>query len=74
MTAVLLVVVGLGMFGLGETLWAPVALLIGNGLVHLWVACTVGGTALAAVLFLNLRRHLSPLQDGRRPAEVELAA
>jgi MFS family permease len=98
------------MFGLGETLWAPVApaivndlaaeelrgrynalqgmtwtvsmvigpalagLLIGNGLVHVWVACTVGGTALAAVLFLNLRRHLSPLQDGRRPAEVELAA
>ena len=108
--AVALVVVGLGTFGLGETLWAPVApaivndlaaeelrgrynalqgmtwtiamivgpalagLLIGNGLVHVWVACTVGGTALASVLFLRLRRHLSPLQDGRRPGEVELAA
>jgi len=108
--AVLLVVVGLGMFGLGETLWAPVApavvndlaaeelrgrynalqgmtwtvsmiigpalagLLIGNGLVHVWVACTVGGTALASVLFLGLRRHLTPLQDGRRPGQVELAA
>ena len=109
-TAVALVIVGLGMFGLGETLWAPVApaivnelaseelrgrynalqgmtwtvamiigpalagLLIGNGLVHVWVACTVGGTALASVLFLDLRRHLTPLQDGRRPGEVELAA
>jgi MFS family permease len=108
--AVTLVVVGLGTFGLGETLWAPVApaivndlaaeelrgrynalqgmtwtvamivgpalagLLIGNGLVHVWVACTVGGTAVASVLFLRLRRHLSPLQDGRHPGEVELAA
>jgi MFS family permease len=108
--AVALVVVGLATFGLGETLWAPVApaivndlateelrgrynalqgmtwtvamivgpalagLLLGNGLVHAWVACTVGGTAVASVLFLRLRRHLSPLQDGRRPGEVELAA
>ena len=108
--AVVLVVVGLGTFGLGETLWAPVApalvndlaseelrgrynalqgmtwtvamivgpalagLLLGNGLVHVWVACTVGGTAVAALLFLGLRRHLSPLQDGRHPGEVELAA
>jgi MFS family permease len=109
-TAVALVVLGLGMFGLGETLWAPVApaivndlapeqlrgrynalqgmtwtvamiigpalagLLLGNGLVHVWVGCTVGGTALASVLFLHLRRHLSPRQDGRHPGEVELAA
>jgi MFS family permease len=108
--AVTLVVAGLGVFGLGETLWAPIApaivndlaaeelrgrynalqsmtwtvsmivgpalagLLIGNGLVHVWVACTVGGTAVASLLFLRLRRHLSPLQDGRRPTEVELAA
>ena len=108
--AVALVVVGLATFGLGETLWAPVApaivndlaaeelrgrynalqgmtwtvamivgpalagLLLGNGLAHVWVACTVGGTAVASVLFLRLRRHLSPLQDGRRPGEVELAA
>jgi MFS family permease len=108
-TSVLLVVVGLGLFGLGETLWAPVApaiindlateelrgrynalqgmtwtvamivgpalagLLIGNGLAHLWVACTVGGTAVGALLFLNLRRHLTDAQDGVE-AEVTLAA
>ena len=107
--AVALVVVGLGMFGLGETLWAPVApaivndlapeelrgrynalqgmtwtiamiigpalsgLLIGNDLAHLWVAFTVGGTAIAALLFLDLRRHLSRAQDGLDP-EVVLAA
>jgi MFS family permease len=108
--AVMLVVVGLGMFGLGETLWAPLApaivndlaaeelrgrynalqgmtwtvamiigpalagLLIGNDLAHVWVACTVGGTALAAVLLLRMRRHLTPAQDGLHPAEVGLAA
>ncbi len=98
--AIALVVVGLGMFGLGETLWAPLApaivndlateelrgrynalqgmtwtvamiigpamsgLLIGNGLEHVWVLCTVGGTAVAALLFLDLRRHLTATQDG----------
>jgi MFS family permease len=106
--AVAMVVTGLGLFGLGETIWAPVApaivndlaheelrgrynalqgmtwtvgmvigpalagLLIGNGLSHVWVACTVGGTALASVLFLTLRRHLTPLQEGLRPATDEL--
>lgn len=108
--AVALVIVGLGVFGLGETFWAPIApaivnelateelrgrynalqgmtwtvanvigpaaagLLIGNGLVHVWVGCTVGGTALASVLFLRLRRHLTPAQDGRAEVAVELAA
>ena len=107
--AVTLVVVGLGLFGLGETLWAPLApaivndlaveelrgrynalqgmtwtiamiigpalsgLLIGNGLAHLWVVATVGGTAVAAMLFLTLRRHLTPAQDGIEP-QVVLAA
>ena len=107
--AVMLIVVGLGMFGLGETLWAPLApaiindlaaeelrgrynalqgmtwtvamiigpalsgMLIGNDLAHLWVAFTVGGTAVAALLFLNLRRHLTRAQDGLEP-EVVLAA
>jgi MFS family permease len=106
--AVAMVIAGLGMFGLGETLWAPVApaiindlateelrgrynalqgmtwtvamiigpalsgLLIGNDLAHLWAACTVGGTAVAAVLFLNLRRHLTAAQDGIGPAPDEL--
>jgi MFS family permease len=109
--AIAMVIFGLGLFGLGETLWAPVApaiindlateelrgrynalqgmtwtvamiigpalagLLIGNGLAHVWVACTVGGTALAAVLFLNLRRHLTRVQEGLGQApRVELAA
>lgn len=108
--AVALVVVGLGVFGVGETLWAPIApaivndlateelrgrynalqgmtwtvamivgpalsgLLIGNGLVDVWVGCTVGGTAVAALLFLRLGRHLTPAQDGLAPVEVELAA
>ena len=98
--AVAAVVVGLGLFGAGETLWAPVApaivndlaredmrgrynalqgmtftigsivgpaaagLLIGNDLPGVWVGCVVGGTALAAVLFLGLRRHLTDAQDG----------
>ena len=39
-------------------------LLIGHGHPHVWVMCVVGGTALAAVLFLDLRRHLSDAQDG----------
>jgi len=108
--AIAMVVFGLGLFGLGETLWAPLApalvndlapeelrgrynalqgmtwtvamiigpalagLLIGNDLAHVWVACTVGGTALAALLFLDLRRHLTAQQDGVGAVEVELAA
>ena len=31
--------------------------------------CVVGGTAVAAVLFLDLRRHLSDAQDGLADAE-----
>ena len=109
-TSVALVVVGLAVFGLGETLWAPLApaivndlaaeelrgrynalqgmtwtvamiigpalagLLIGNDLAHVWVGCTVGGTALAAVLLLRLRRHLTPAQDGLAAPEMRLAA
>lgn len=41
--------VGVAFSALGSGL---TMLLIGNELAHLWVACTVGGTALAAVLFL----------------------
>ena len=98
--AVAAIIVGLGLFGAGETLWAPLApaivndlaredmrgrynalqgmtwtvgsivgpasagLLIGHGLPHLWAAVVVGGTALAAVLFVDLRRHLTATQDG----------
>jgi MFS family permease len=110
--AVAAVVIGLGLFGLGETLWAPLApaivndlaredmrgrynalqgmtwtvgsivgpasagLLIGHGLPHVWALLVVGGTAVAAVLFLDLRRHLSDAQDGLPrsvPAAVEAA-
>jgi len=98
--AVAAVIAGLGLFGLGETLWAPLApaivndlaredmrgrynalqgmtwtvgsivgpamagMLIGHGYPHVWAGCVVGGTALAAVMFLSLRRHLTPAQDG----------
>jgi MFS family permease len=98
--AVAAIVVGLGLFGLGETIWAPVGpaivndlapeemrgrynalqsmtftigsivgpatagMLIGHDLPHIWVACVVGGTALAAVAFLSLRRQLTDAQDG----------
>jgi MFS family permease len=108
--SVALVIVGLGLFGLGETVWAPLApaivndlateelrgrynalqgmtwtvamiigpamagLLIGNGLAEVWVLCTVGGTAVAALLFVDLRRHLTAAQDGIAPVEVQLAA
>ena len=107
--ATLCVVAGLGLFGLGETLWAPVVpalinelareelrgrynslqsmvwtvssivgpalagLLLGNGLAGVWVACVVTGTAVAAVLFTRLRRHLSRIEDGRAVA-VECSA
>lgn len=108
--AVAAIVVGLGMFGLGETLWAPLApaivndlaredmrgrynalqgmtwtvgsivgpasagMLIGHGLSQAWVVCVVGGTALAAVLFLDLRRHLTDAQDGRPAPAAATAA
>ncbi len=108
--AVVCVVVGLALFGMGETLWAPLApalvnglateelrgrynalqgmswtvgsiigpalagLLIGNGLPQVWVACTVGGTAVGSLLFASMRRHLTPGQDRPAPVEVELAA
>ncbi len=103
--AIAAIVVGLGLFGLGETLWAPVApaivndlaredlrgrynalqgmtwtigsiagpalagMLIGYGHAHVWAGFVVGGTGLAAVLFLNLRRHLTDAQDGLSAAE-----
>lgn len=102
--AVAAIVVGLACFGLGETIWAPVApaiindlaredmrgrynalqgmtwtvgsivgpasagMLIGHAHPHVWVAVVVGGTGLAAVLFLELRRHLTPEQDGLTPS------
>jgi MFS family permease len=104
--AVAAVVVGLGLFGAGETLWAPVApaivndlaredmrgrynalqgmtwtvgsivgpatagMLIGHGHPRVWVLCVVGGTAVAALLFVNLRRHLTDVQDGLAPDPV----
>ena len=49
---------------------------VGHGLSGVWVLCVVGGTAVAAVLFLDLRRHLSDAQDGLAdagPATVDAA-
>lgn len=102
--SIALVVIGLGLFGLGETLWAPVApaivndlaredmrgrynalsgmtwtvssivgplvagMLIGHDLPYVWVACVAGGTGLAAVLFAELRFHLTDAQDGLGPS------
>jgi MFS family permease len=99
-SAAVCAVVGLALFGLGETLWAPIApavvnelapealrgrynalsgatwtvsmilgpavagMLIGNHLALVWVAVTVGGTALGSWFFLQLRRHLTDAQDG----------
>jgi MFS family permease len=42
--------------------------LIGNDLAALWVALIVGGSLTAAVMATRLRAHLTPAQDGRRPA------
>lgn len=99
--AIAYAVLGLGLFGLGETIWAPVApavvndlapehlrgrynsfqsmvwtvsgvagpatagILLGNAKAGWWVVAVVGGTALAALMFLRLHRHLTPAQDGR---------
>jgi MFS family permease len=43
---------------------ATAGMLIGHGRPGTWVVCVVGGTALASVLFLGLRRHLTDEQDG----------
>lgn len=43
---------------------ALAGMLIGHGLPHLWAGLVIGGTALAGLLFLRLRRHLTDAQDG----------
>jgi MFS family permease len=43
---------------------ALAGMLIGHGLATVWAGLVIGGTALAAVLFLGLRRHLTDAQDG----------
>lgn len=43
---------------------ATAGMLIGHDLPHVWVLCVVGGTALAASLLLDPRRHLTDAQDG----------
>jgi MFS family permease len=43
---------------------ATAGLLLGNGLPGVWVALTVGGTAVAAVGFVLLGRSLSRRQEG----------
>jgi MFS family permease len=39
--------------------------LIGGGRAAIWVGLVVGGSLLSVVLALNLRRHLTAVQDGR---------
>jgi len=46
--------------------------LIGHGLGALWVVLVVAGCLVASILALTLRRHLTPAQDGRTPAEPAL--
>lgn len=103
--AALCIVVGLTLFGLGETLFSPTApalvndlapeplrgrynslqgltwttssivgpalagLLIGTGHPQLWVAATVGGATISALLYLRLRTHLTDAADGVGPSE-----
>jgi MFS family permease len=39
--------------------------LIGSGHGGIWVGLVIGGSLLSVLLALNLRRHLTPVQDGR---------
>ena len=39
--------------------------LIGSGHAGVWVALVITGSAVAVLLALNLRRHLTVVQDGR---------
>jgi MFS family permease len=39
--------------------------LIGGGHAGVWVVLVITGSVVAALLALNLRRHLTPVQDGR---------
>ena len=45
-------------------------MLIGHGLPFVWVACVAGGTGLAALLFAELRFHLTDQQDGLGPSTL----
>jgi ABC-type proline/glycine betaine transport system permease subunit len=48
--------------------------LIGGGRAAIWIALVIGGSLLSVVLALNLRRHLTPAQDGRTTAAPSAAA
>ncbi len=41
--------------------------LIGSGLSAVWIVVIVGGSLVAAAMAAQLRRHLTPEQDGRSP-------
>lgn len=58
--------VGSMIFGVAGIV-GPVAAgpLIGGGRASLWITLVIGGSLLASLLALNLRRHLTPAQDGR---------
>lgn len=50
---------------------ALAGLLLGAGLVSLWLAVVVGGCVVAGLLALRLRVHLTPALDGRVASDVE---
>jgi hypothetical protein len=49
---------------------ALAGLLLGGGLVALWVGIVVGGCLVASALALRLRAHLTPALDGRPAASL----
>jgi MFS family permease len=58
-------------FGLSGVV-GPVAAgpLIGGGYANVWVLLVIAGSLLACGLALNLRRHLTPEQDGRTQPDI----
>jgi MFS family permease len=50
---------------------AVTGVLLGAGHIVIWVAVVTGGCAVAGVLAIRLRRHLTPALDGRMTASVE---
>jgi MFS family permease len=50
---------------------AVTGVLLGAGHIVIWAAVVTGGCAVAGIMALRLRRHLTPALDGRMPAPAE---